>query len=320
MNAVTRTATIGLALLLALSGTAAAQSQEAHQEDTNLRLEEEKEHGAHEVVRLTQSELDEFGIEIAKAGPSTLEIYLPRPGEVHPNEDGLAHIVPRYSGVVTEVYANIGDYVQKDQVLAVVESDESLAPYKIKTLISGTIINKHITLGEAVSREREAFMIADLSTVWIDLTVYQGDIHRIMVGQKVLIRVGHEPAGAEAKISYVTPVLDEKTRTATARIVLPNPDGRWLPGMFVTGGVLVDVAIVPLAVHRTALQRIGDDTVIFVKTDEGFEPRRVEIGRTDENLVEVVSGLKKGESYVSIGGFTLKAELGKEFLGDGHAH
>ena len=93
------------------------------------------------------------------------------PGEIHPNDDRLAHLVPRYDGIVTEVRARGGGPGEKDQVLAIIESDQSLAPYPLKTSIAGTVIEKHITMGEAASRDRAPFVVADLSTVWLDLYV-----------------------------------------------------------------------------------------------------------------------------------------------------
>jgi cobalt-zinc-cadmium efflux system membrane fusion protein len=119
----------------------------------------------------------------------------------------------------------------------------------------------------------------------------------------------------------VTPTVDETTRTATARVVLPNRDGRWRPGMFVRGKILLERTPVAVAVPRTALQTYEDRTVVFVDTPEGFAPRPVHLGRAGERIVELTEGLSPGERYVSRGGFTIKAELGRESLGHaGHAH
>jgi len=283
-----------------------------------------EEHGheerGHEAVRLSDEEMEEFGIEVEAAGSGTIETTVTIPGEVRPNEDRVAHIVPRYSGIVKEVRARIGDWVDEGTVLALIESDESLTPFEVRTLISGTVIDKHITLGESVSRDRDVFVIADLRTVWIDLAVYQRDIGRVTVGREAHVSAGHGFVETTGTIGYVTPIVDEETRTATARIVLPNRDGSWLPGMFVTGKVVVERAEVPVAVPRTALFTVDDRTVLFVEDEDGFEPKPVTVGRSGEARVEILSGIGPGDRYVSRGGFTLKAELGKESFGDGHAH
>jgi len=316
-----------LTLFAGLAPAASAEEDHEHHEGDGHAQDAahdndggDDEHDDHGIVRLSAEELHEFGIEIEAAAPGIIEIHLELPGEVQPNADRLAHIVPRYSGIVTEVRANIGDYVKQGEVLAVIESDESLAPFEVKTLISGTVIGKHITLGEAVSRDRDTFVIADLSSVWVDLAIYQRDLANVRAGLKVQIYVGHDLARDTGIISYVTPVVDERTRTATARLVLPNESKRWLPGMFVTAKVLVESTEVPLVVPRTALHTVEGSTVVFLETEGGFKPRRVSIGRRGENNIEVLSGLSEGDRYVSQGGFTLKAELGKETFGDGHGH
>ena len=277
----------------------------------------ESEHD--EVVQLGPTEREEFGIVVAAAGPGTIEQYLNLPGEIQPNDNRLAHIVPRFAGIATEVRAGIGDRVEVGQVLAVIESDESLAPYEMKTLLAGTVIDKHLTLGEAVSREHATFVIADLSSVWVDITVYQRDLTHVAVGQQALISGGHGLPEVTAEISYITPIVNEKTRTAVARVVIPNPAGIWRPGMFIMARILLNSSEVPVAVPLTALQVLHGQEVVFVETAEGFRPRPVTQGRAGVDSVEIVAGLVPGEMYVTQGGFTLKAELGKESF-DVHGH
>jgi cobalt-zinc-cadmium efflux system membrane fusion protein len=262
----------------------------------------------------------EFGIVVAVADSATLTSNVDLPGEIQANDNTLAHIVPRFPGIVTDVRAQVGDKVKPGQVLAVIESDGSLSPYEVKTLLAGTVTAKHITFGEAVSREKDAFVVADLSTVWADITVYQRDISDVAIGQEVQISAGHAHPPVTGTISYVAPVVDERTRTALARVILPNPGGTWRPGTFITARILLEKFVVPVAVPRTALQNFEDQEVVFVQTPAGFLPRPVTVGRSDENMLEIVSGLAAGENYASQGGFTLKAELGKGSFGGGHAH
>ena len=279
--------------------------------------EQDDEH--QEIVRMTPDELDEFGIEVATAAGGTIVSTLSVPGEVRSNADRLAHIVPRYAGIVTAVNARTGQQVEAGQVLAIVESSESLSSFEVATRISGTIIEKHLTLGEAVDRETPVFVVADLSTVWIELTVYQRDISLVEVGQAVDVLVGHERQ-ARARIDYVTPVLNEQTRSATARLELANTDGTWKPGMFVTGTIVISDGRVEVAIPRSALQTIEGKPVVFVETVEGLVAQPVLVGRTDPDQVEILEGLSAGERYVTSGGFTLKAELQKESFDDGHGH
>ena len=121
--------------------------------------------------------------------------------------------------------------------------------------------------------------------------------------------------------TMVAASVGEDTRTALARITAPNPDRRWKPGMFVSATVVTETGLANVRIPLTALIQMDDgDQVVFVETDEGFEPRPVVLGRRTRDHAEVLSGLEPGERYVATGAFSLKAELGKEAFGEGHGH
>ena len=274
--------------------------------------ESKEDHGdeAPDAVPLTAAQKAASGIEVAPAGPAGIDSGTELLGEVHPNGDRLAHIVPRFPGIVREVHKNAGDLVKAGDVLAVIESSDSLAPYSLKTLIDGIVLAKHLTRGEAVDREKQAFVVADLRSVWVDLSVYQKDLARIAMGQRVRIHAVNEGPDAEGEISYLTPAVDQVTRTATARVVLENPGRKFLPGMFVTAHT-VDTAEATVAVPRDAIQSFEGRPSVFVETVAGFAPRAVTIGREGETRVEVLSGLAAGERVAVANTFLLKAELAK---------
>jgi len=297
-------------------------SEDQHVEAEGHHGEEEgrDEHGEEAVVQLTTEEMKEFGIEVGTAEGGTLHIYTTLPGEIVANQDHVAHVVPRFPGIVTDVRKQLGDHVEKGEVLAIIESNESLVEYQMKALIDGIVIDKHITLGEVLGEDDEAYVVADLSTVWVNLSVYQEDLPDVRTGLTAVISAGHDIPDVTAKISYVGPVVDEHTRTGLARVVLSNKKRFWRPGLFVTGRILISEEMVPLLVPETALQTIEDETCVFIETNEGFEPQPVGIGRRNDTHVEIVSGLTVGQRYVTRGGFTLKAELSKGAFGDGHGH
>jgi cobalt-zinc-cadmium efflux system membrane fusion protein len=238
-------------------------------------------------------------------------------GTVHPNGDRLAHITPRFPGIVRDSQKKIGDVVRTGEVLAVVESSESLAPYELKTLIDGTIIEKHLTRGEAVDRDKQAFVVADLSSVWVELSVYQRDLERVRMGDTVRVRAGDKGAAAEGTIAYITPGVDEAMRTATARVVLPNPEGRWRIGTFVEAFVVSPHAAA-LVVPTAAIQTLEGKSVVFVAEGDRVEPRTVTLGHRGETLIEVLSGAESGDRVATANSFLLKAELGKSEAE--HAH
>ncbi|MHC4645873.1 MAG: efflux RND transporter periplasmic adaptor subunit, partial [Planctomycetota bacterium] len=203
-------------------------------------------------------------------------------------------------------------------------TNEKLAWYPIRAPFDGTIINKHITLGEVVSDAAGIFVVADLDTVWVDLQVHQKDAAVIKKGQEVTIWAKSCVPETEGAIDYIDPVIDEKTRTALARVVLDNSAGRLRPGTFVTANVLAEKRNAEVVVSKSILQDVDYKTCVFVQDEHGFEPRAVTIGLSNDEYVEIVAGLRPGEKIVTKNSFRLKAELEKDagggHAGHGHAH
>lgn len=312
---------IGILLQIAVLSLALASSIGCGKAETENHPAEEA-HGAHaddhdaqpegtpEVIVVSADRRAASGIEVASVGPGAIDSGIEFLGEGHPNGDRLAHIVPRFPGIVREVRKNAGDRVTVGDVLAVIESSDSLAPYELKTLLDGVVLEKHLTRGEAVDREMQAFVVTDLRSVWVDLAVYQKDLDQIKMGQRVRIHAVNEGPDAEGEISYLTPGVDQVTRTATARVVLDNPDRKFRPGMFVTARA-VDATDAAIAIPRKALQTLEGQPTVFVETKDGFAPRSITVGREGESRVEVLAGLAVGERIAVQNTFLLKAELAK---------
>lgn len=212
--------------------------------------------------------------------------------------------------------------LDEDAVRAVSsESDTQLARYEIRAPIKGRIVERHLVRGESLEAGDQVFVIADLSSVWGQLTLYQRDLARVREGQTARVVGTHGLGEVVASIEYVSPILDEDTRTTTARVVLDNQDGSWRPGMFIRAELAASEETADVVVPRTAVQEIDGEQVIFVATEDGIARRDVRIGRGDSEAFEIVSGLRAGERYVVAGGLALKAELNRAALEHaGHAH
>jgi cobalt-zinc-cadmium efflux system membrane fusion protein len=270
-------------------------------------------------VELDSAAVRAAKIEIDVAGPATIRTTLALNGRIRPNEDRMAHMIPRFPGVVKEARKRLGDRVEKGEVLAIVQSNESLESYKVLSEIAGTVIKKHVTPGEFVDRGEEVYVIADLSTVWVDLDVYRQDFPRLEAGQRVAIDAGEGVAPASGEISYISPFGAANTQTMLARVELPNPTGEWRPGLFVTAEVVVDEAEVPVAIRRSGVQKIRDWDVVFgFYYGEVFEILPLELGRGDNEWIEVISGIEAGRAYAAANSYVVKAELGK--AGATHDH
>lgn len=270
----------------------------------------EKE-GHDDGVKLTDAKIQAAGIEIAKAGAGVLRDSLLLNGIVQPNQESLVQVTPRFPGIVRDVRKRIGDHVEKGDILAIIESNQSLTAYELKASLAGTVIDRQTTLGEFVSEQKPAFTIADLSTVWVDFSVYRRDLKRVSIGDQVLIDLADGGPPVEAKISYLSPVGSSETQSALARAIVSNSEQRLRPGLFITGRLTLSAKKVGVAVKSSALQTVENRTVVFVRSGEKFEARDVEVGDRDPHLIEITFGVVDGEMYAAQNSFIVKAEMAK---------
>lgn len=190
--------------------------------------------------------------------------------------------------------------------------------------IAGTVVRRTVTLGETVSAGDAGadplFTLVDDSVVWADIAVYKQDIARIRVGAPVALKTDSGEILAQSTIAFVLPVISETSRTATARVIVENPDGTLRPGQYVTADLSVGTSEQVLRVPEAAIQLVEDRPSVFVPVEGGYAPRAVMTGTKSGGFVEIRSGLMAGETIVTDGAFTLKAQLEKDAFGDGHGH
>ena len=333
-------------------------------------------------VELTDAQIKAASISLDTSSPASIKTALLLPGEIRLNEDRTSHVVPRLSGVVESVSANLGQIVKKGQVLAAIASPTAseqrsdlqtaqkrlalakttyerekklweqkvsaeqdylqakqalseaevavananqklgalglsgssasgLNRLELRAPFDGVVIEKHISLGEAVKEDAAVFTISDLSKVWAEINVPAKDLPLIRVGEKVTIKATAFDASATGTVAFVGALIGEQTRTAKARVVLDNPKGAWRPGLFVNVEVVSDEASVPVTISADAVQSIGEKPVVFLKVNGGFIAQPVQLGRSDGKRIEVLQGLKAGMPYAASGSFVVKSELGK---------
>lgn len=185
--------------------------------------------------------------------------------------------------------------------------------------LTGVIIEKTVAKGEMVGPEKTLFTVADLSTLWLMVNLYEQDLGKVRTGMQVKLSVSAYP-GKEFKgrISYLADVMDEKTRTVKARVSIDNREGLLKPGMFATASIdsVEDSrAGKVIAVPEEAVFLDGSERYIFIHEGDGrFVVRRVSVGPASGPKIEIKEGLKMGDVVVTKGVFTLKSELKKETL------
>ena len=197
--------------------------------------------------------------------------------------------------------------------LRAVEERDDGGRVAIRSPLSGTVIERLVTLGQAVERASDAFKIADLSKVWVMLDLYEKDLANVHVGQAARLRTDSLPGEVfTGHVAYIVPVIDEATRTAKVRVEIDNRARKLNIGQLVTAKLLgssTSTADPVLAIPRTALQRVDGKPVVFVKGPKGFERRGVELGISGGDLIEIRAGLREGEAVATSGAFLLKSEL-----------
>jgi len=183
--------------------------------------------------------------------------------------------------------------------------------YELRAPFDAVVVEKHLTVGEVVDESSNAFTLSDLSRVWATFAVAPRDLGKVVTGREVTVSAPDLGAQVLGKVNYVGSLLGEQNRAATVRATLANPNGAWRPGLFVNVAVSVDRFDAAVAVPESALQTWEAQTVVFARTEEGFEARPVKTGRRDAGQVEITSGLAAGTQVAAAGSFVLKSELGK---------
>jgi len=194
----------------------------------------------------------------------------------------------------------------------------NLTRHVVRSPIEGVVAEKQIAVGQVVSENSMIFVVADLSTVWTELTVYAKDLPIIRTGQHVTVRSPAFDAQAAGTVSYIGSLVGNEARTTTARVVLPNSQGIWRPGLLVNVEVVSEEISVPLAVAEEGLQSLNDAQAVFARYGGDFEARPLTLGRRDGRYAEVLDGLLPGEKYAAKNSFLIKAELGKASASHDH--
>jgi membrane fusion protein, heavy metal efflux system len=350
-------------------------------------------HDEDAAIKLSEQQIAAAGIEVRPVQGGILGRRRFVPGTLVPAGDRIGRVAVRLLGTVAELRKRLGDPVEENEVVAVIESREvadakseylatrltdelqqtlfaraaslwqgkvitendylrartsaqdarvkfdtarqklftlglseeqiaalpnqpaaSLRRQELRSPIAGRIAERRVDLGALVGREgqeSELYVVVDLSELWVDLAVAPADLPAIREGQEITVAVGTSGERAPARIIFVSPLLDRDTRAARVVASLANPDHVFRPGNFVTAEIPLSQDRADVVVPKAALQTIKGARVVFVRNDDGFQARKVVIGREDDRAVEIASGLSAGEAIAVSNSFVLKAELGK---------
>lgn len=257
-----------------------------------------------------------FGLATEAAGPAairqTLEVY----GRIVAVPGRVSQVTARFDGALRSVHVTVGQRVRAGELLASVESNESLNVYRIEAPISGVITGRNGAAGEQTAG-RVLFEITDTTEVWAELSLFPGDRSKVIEGMPVTVRAVGGDAAYRGTVDQIG-VTSTANQAVPARVRLDNPEGVLAPGLYVNAEIEVAVHDVPLAVRREGLQSFRDFTVVYAQVGDQYEVRMLDLGRQDGERVEVLGGLAPGTRYVTTNSYLIKADIEKS--GASHDH
>jgi len=268
--------------------------------------DEHEEHEEEQATRITDEMAAQVGIKTSRASSRLLRQNIIVYGSLSTDPQQLSHVRARYSGLIKSVKSTIGDRVKKGNLLARVESNESLKIYNVLAPISGTIIQRHANTGE-ITRDQVLFSIANFNNLWAEFRIYPAQQSRVKKAQRVTIDV--EGKKFNGQVAHVIPALDKPYQLA--RVKFSNQGNYLSPGLLVEGQVTVGQFKVNLAVEKNAIQQMGEQRGVFVKEDNEYHFTPLQTGRSDDHFVEILSGLDAKQSYVSENSYLIKADIEK---------
>lgn len=286
----------------------AEEESNSHSEDIDHDDHKEDAHGHREEksARIPSLMAQKLGIKTTFAQAENLNQVITAYGALSNGPEQLSHVRARFAGLIKTVQATIGDKVAAGDLLAEVESNDSLKTYQVRAPISGLVVQRHANTGE-VTQDQILFSVANFETLWAELRIYPGQQANVKEAQVANILVND--LSLKGTVSHVIPALDKPYQLA--RIKLQNRGLGLSPGLLVEGRVVTDSFTVPLAITKDAIQSVGGRAGVFVKHMDSFEFVPLVFGRADDQFFEVLNGLKKGEEYVSQNSYLIKADIEK---------
>jgi len=284
------------------------EDEQGHDDAHDHKDNDEDEDGHEEelATRIDHKMAAQVGIQTALPRSQVLNQTITSYGSLTTGPKQLSHVRARYTGIIKSVKFNIGDVVKRGDLLARVESNESLKVYNILAPIDGTLIQRHANTGE-VTQDQVLFSIANFNTLWAEFRIYPTQQSQVSTGQAVNINVNGK--AITAKIAHIIPALNKPY--LLARVQFNNKMYGLSPGLLVEGHIVIEKVPVTLAVVKSAIQSMGEQRGVFVQEGDKYEFTPLQLGRSDDTYAEVLSGLTTKQSYVSKNSYLIKADIEK---------
>lgn len=223
-------------------------------------------------------------------------------------------------GLTDEDLSEVAPHGSVDEMRAAAERHREMSLNVIRAPFDGTVTEFSVAVGDLVEPDRELLTIINMSTVWVLADVYEPDLGRLPSNAEVTIQVDAYPDRVfTGRITHISDTIEMSTRAAHVRCVVSNRDKALKLGMFTRVSIPTSEKVSTLVAPVDAVQQIDGQSVVFVRTGPTtFERRDVTLGSTADGQVEMIGGLKPGETIVSTGSFYLKTALLHERIGHSH--
>ncbi|MCU4676514.1 efflux RND transporter periplasmic adaptor subunit [Catenovulum sp. 2E275] len=309
--------------LLAHSDNQTQHDQDNHQNENKHKAESEEhddDHDEHQAeIKLTDAVAKQAGVEFSQVQGGEIKQSVQLFGQVVLDPTQVSHVRARFTGIIDKVMANTGDTVKKGQVLAEIESNESLKIYRLKSPIAGVITARHANPGE-LTQQQILFTINNIDQIWVEFKVFPSQAAKVNQGQAVFIQSNNQTI--RGSIKHILPAQEQKPYLIARALLddLPQPiqPPNLYPGLMISAQVITHTETVALKVNNKAIQEIDGQPVVFIKQGQTFTPTPVTIGLKDQQYSQILSGLAAGQTYVSTNSYLLKAELGKSAAEHSH--
>lgn len=265
-------------------------------------------------TQISRALTEKFQLATSEVQSGTIERHVELLGTLVIPPKNKAEVNARFSGVVETLVADVGDSVNAGDVIAKIQSNDSLQTYIVKAPISGTVVSRNVNVGQLVAGET-LYDIVDANTLWAELKVFPSKRDTIKPGSYVHIKKGSQQQDAQVKVLIPS---SSQSPYQIAIVEIDNIEGVFSPGDMVTGVVDAQKIAVSLRVENEAIQSMDGNSIVFLHYGNMFQAVPVKLGIKDDNFTEIKHGLEIGQVYVSKNSFLIKADLEKS--GASHAH
>jgi membrane fusion protein, heavy metal efflux system len=284
-------------------------------------------------ISITAEAKSNLKLTVEEAELRTLEKTLMVIGQIEAIPSRSSAVTSRISGRVLDIKATEGERVKKGQPLIEVESRQVGNPpprVLYEAPIDGVVTHRDVLLNDSVEPDKHLLEIVDMSEIYAEGQIFEGQLARVKPGQKVRIAVESYPGEIfEGKVDLMSGALDPETRTLKVWARVPNPDGKLRPNMRATLNIVTDQADSVVAVPHSAVLGEAGNLFVFVQTDSDglvYERRPVVIGAKDDRYLEIMEGVFPSDKVVTLGNYQLQYVVAKKpapksaATGDDHEH